>query len=143
MTRNIKHKYPSEYFIFLSDTGVNFAHFPSGSHLVVVDPNPHFQAYFDANKSKFTGIRPEKFIITTGLCCCFCLIIITSKMILSFSFSPSIDTSLFLFYMHVTLLLIRLYFIVPKYTYNWPKIKKTDLFSIQIISNYTFRSYYF
>lgn len=47
-------------------TGVNFPHYPDGSHVVVVDPNPHFQSYFDANRKKFPNIHSEGIIVTTG-----------------------------------------------------------------------------
>ncbi|KAK4303936.1 hypothetical protein Pmani_024090 [Petrolisthes manimaculis] len=47
-------------------TGVNLAHYPKGSHLVVVDPNPNFKSYYDSNKEKFSNILTEEFFVTTG-----------------------------------------------------------------------------
>lgn len=47
-------------------TGVNFAHYPNGSHLVVVDPNPNFRKYYEDNKKKFPDIQAEEIIVTTG-----------------------------------------------------------------------------
>lgn len=47
-------------------TGVNFAHYPAGSHLVVVDPNPNFKHYYDANRKQFPHIKAEDFFVTTG-----------------------------------------------------------------------------
>nr|XP_053626495.1 putative methyltransferase-like protein 7A [Cherax quadricarinatus] len=37
-------------------TGVNFEFYPDGTRLVVVDPNPHFKAYYDNNRKKFPNI---------------------------------------------------------------------------------------
>ncbi|XP_066946308.1 thiol S-methyltransferase TMT1A-like [Macrobrachium rosenbergii] len=47
-------------------TGVNFAFYPEGSHLVVVDPNPYYKDYYYANIKKFSHIHPEEFHIATG-----------------------------------------------------------------------------
>ncbi|KAF2367839.1 S-adenosyl-L-methionine-dependent methyltransferase [Trinorchestia longiramus] len=47
-------------------TGTNFKFYPDGCHLVVVDPNPHFERYYNTNKVKFPNIRSEEFIVTTG-----------------------------------------------------------------------------
>ncbi|XP_069938060.1 thiol S-methyltransferase TMT1A [Cherax quadricarinatus] len=47
-------------------TGVNFEFYPDGTRLVVVDPNPHFKAYYDNNRKKFPNIHSEEFIITTA-----------------------------------------------------------------------------
>ncbi|XP_045116454.1 methyltransferase-like protein 7A isoform X2 [Portunus trituberculatus] len=47
-------------------TGVNFAHYPEGSHLVVVDPNPHFKSYFEENRKSFPHLQVEDFVVTTG-----------------------------------------------------------------------------
>ncbi|KAG0726208.1 Methyltransferase-like protein 7A [Chionoecetes opilio] len=47
-------------------TGTNFAHYPDGTRLVVVDPNPHFKSYYDANRQKFPKIHSEEIILTTG-----------------------------------------------------------------------------
>lgn len=47
-------------------TGVNFSHYPSGSHLMVVEPNPHFVKYYNDNRKKFPNIRSEEILKTTG-----------------------------------------------------------------------------
>lgn len=47
-------------------TGVNFSHYPDGTHLVVVDPNPHFIKYYNANRKNFPKINSEDIIVTTG-----------------------------------------------------------------------------
>uniref|UniRef100_A0A0P4WD28 Methyltransferase type 11 domain-containing protein n=2 Tax=Scylla olivacea TaxID=85551 RepID=A0A0P4WD28_SCYOL len=47
-------------------TGVNFQYYPDGSHLIVVDPNPHFAKYYDENRKKFPNIHSEEILITTG-----------------------------------------------------------------------------
>ncbi|XP_042871280.1 methyltransferase-like protein 7A [Penaeus japonicus] len=47
-------------------TGSNFAYYPPDTHLVVVDPNPNFAKYFQANKDKFDHIRCERVITSTG-----------------------------------------------------------------------------
>ncbi|KAK3895893.1 hypothetical protein Pcinc_000501 [Petrolisthes cinctipes] len=47
-------------------TGVNFSHYPDGTHLVVVDPNPHFASYYDNNRKKFPNIESEEILVTTG-----------------------------------------------------------------------------
>merc|ERR1712002_112740 len=46
--------------------GMNFAHYPEGTRLTVVDPNPHFEQYYNKNKKKFSNIHSEKFLLTTG-----------------------------------------------------------------------------
>lgn len=52
--------------LFPPAAGVNFAHYPNGSHLVVVDPNPNFKKYYEDNKKKFSDIQAEEIIVTTG-----------------------------------------------------------------------------
>ncbi|KAG7175849.1 Methyltransferase-like protein 7A-like 1 [Homarus americanus] len=47
-------------------TGVNFSHYPNGSHLTVVDPNPHFVKYYNDNRKKFPNIHSQDIIVTTG-----------------------------------------------------------------------------
>lgn len=47
-------------------TGVNFAHYPEGTHLVVIDPNPHYKDYYYDNINKFQHIHPEEFHVATG-----------------------------------------------------------------------------
>nr|XP_045589138.1 thiol S-methyltransferase METTL7B-like isoform X2 [Procambarus clarkii] len=47
-------------------TGTNFAYYPEGARLVVVDPNPHFKAYYDNNRKKFPNIHSEEIIVSTG-----------------------------------------------------------------------------
>ncbi|KAK4304457.1 hypothetical protein Pmani_023580 [Petrolisthes manimaculis] len=47
-------------------TGVNFSHYPDGTHLVVVDPNPHFASYYDTNRKNFPNIESEDILVTTG-----------------------------------------------------------------------------
>ncbi|XP_063606092.1 thiol S-methyltransferase TMT1A-like [Penaeus indicus] len=47
-------------------TGVNFSHYPDGSRLVVVDPNPHFKSYYNDNRKKFPNIQAEEILVTTG-----------------------------------------------------------------------------
>lgn len=47
-------------------TGVNFSHYPNGSHLVVVDPNPYFRKYYNDNRKKFPNIRSEDILVTAG-----------------------------------------------------------------------------
>lgn len=47
-------------------TGTNFAYYPEGTHLIVVDPNPHFRKYYDANRKKFPNIQSEDILISTG-----------------------------------------------------------------------------
>ncbi|KAK8394121.1 hypothetical protein O3P69_006365 [Scylla paramamosain] len=47
-------------------TGVNFAYYPDGTRLVVVDPNPHFRSYYNENRKKFPNIHSEEIIVTTG-----------------------------------------------------------------------------
>lgn len=47
-------------------TGTNFAHYPEGTRLTVIDPNPHFRQYYNENRSKFPNIHSEDIILTTG-----------------------------------------------------------------------------
>ncbi|XP_064087812.1 thiol S-methyltransferase TMT1A-like [Macrobrachium nipponense] len=47
-------------------TGVNFSHYPDGTQLIVVDPNPHFVKYYNENRKKFPNIASEEIIVTTG-----------------------------------------------------------------------------
>lgn len=47
-------------------TGANFAHYPDGTLLTVVDPNPHFKKYYEANRKKFPNIQAEDIIVSTG-----------------------------------------------------------------------------
>ncbi|XP_050696019.1 putative methyltransferase-like protein 7A [Eriocheir sinensis] len=47
-------------------TGVNFPYYPEGSHLIVVDPNPHFAQYYNENRKKFPNIQSEEILVTTG-----------------------------------------------------------------------------
>ncbi|XP_069181888.1 thiol S-methyltransferase TMT1B-like [Procambarus clarkii] len=47
-------------------TGTNFAYYPEGARLVVVDPNPHFKAYYDNNRKKFPNIHSEEIIVSTA-----------------------------------------------------------------------------
>ncbi|XP_064095563.1 thiol S-methyltransferase TMT1A-like [Macrobrachium nipponense] len=47
-------------------TGTNFAHYPDGTLLTVVDPNPHFKKYYEANRKKFPNIQAEDIIVSTG-----------------------------------------------------------------------------
>ncbi|KAG0714960.1 Methyltransferase-like protein 7A [Chionoecetes opilio] len=66
-TRNYARITPSESWKSeLAQVCVNFAHYPAGSRLVVVDPNPHFKSYFDDNIKNFSHIQAEEFIVTTG-----------------------------------------------------------------------------
>jgi len=46
-------------------TGTNFQHYPP-CHLTVVDPNPHFRAYYDANRAQFPSISSEEIIVGFG-----------------------------------------------------------------------------
>lgn len=52
--------------LFPSAAGVNFTHYPAGSHLVAVDPNPNFKKFYGNNKKKFPNIEAEEIIQTTG-----------------------------------------------------------------------------
>ncbi|XP_047741457.1 thiol S-methyltransferase METTL7B [Hyalella azteca] len=47
-------------------TGTNFQFYPDGCHLVVVDPNPYFESYYNANKAKFPNIKTQEFIVAKG-----------------------------------------------------------------------------
>ncbi|KAB7493758.1 Methyltransferase-like protein 7B [Armadillidium nasatum] len=47
-------------------TGMNFGYYPNGTHLIVIDPNPHFKKYYDENRKKFSNIKSEEVIVTTG-----------------------------------------------------------------------------
>ncbi|KAB7505124.1 Methyltransferase-like protein 7A [Armadillidium nasatum] len=47
-------------------TGTNFEYYPNGTHLIVIDPNPHFKKYYDENRKKFSNIKSEEIIVTTG-----------------------------------------------------------------------------
>lgn len=47
-------------------TGANFAYYPEGTRLTVVDPNPHFKQYYNENRKKFPNIHSEDIILTTG-----------------------------------------------------------------------------
>jgi len=47
-------------------SGANFKWYPDGCHLTVIDPNPHFQSYYDKNKAKFPNIGSEEFIVGFG-----------------------------------------------------------------------------
>ncbi|XP_068248931.1 thiol S-methyltransferase TMT1A-like [Palaemon carinicauda] len=47
-------------------TGMNFAHYPEGTRLTVIDPNPHFKQYYNENRKKFPNIHSEDIIQTTG-----------------------------------------------------------------------------
>jgi len=46
-------------------TGTNFQHYPP-CHLTVVDPNPHFRTYYDANRAQFPSIKSEEIIVGFG-----------------------------------------------------------------------------
>ncbi|KAG0706842.1 Methyltransferase-like protein 7A [Chionoecetes opilio] len=43
-------------------TGVNFSYYPDGSHLIVVDPNPHFANYYNENRKKYPNIHSEEIL---------------------------------------------------------------------------------
>lgn len=47
-------------------TGLNFEYYPNGTRLVVVDPNPHFDKYYNENRSKFPNIHSEEIIVCYG-----------------------------------------------------------------------------
>lgn len=47
-------------------TGLNFSHYPDGSDLVAVDPNPHFSKYYNDNRKKFPNIHSCEVINSTG-----------------------------------------------------------------------------
>jgi len=47
-------------------TGTNFKWYPDGCHLIVLDPNPHFKAYYDKKRSKFPNIKSEEIIVGFG-----------------------------------------------------------------------------
>ncbi|XP_068249297.1 thiol S-methyltransferase TMT1A-like [Palaemon carinicauda] len=47
-------------------TGTNFAYYPEGTRLTVIDPNPHFKHYYNENRTKFPNIHSEDIIQTTG-----------------------------------------------------------------------------
>lgn len=47
-------------------SGTNFAYYPDGTQLIVVDPNPHFKSYYNENRQKFPNIHSEEFIVTTA-----------------------------------------------------------------------------
>ncbi|XP_050740127.1 putative methyltransferase-like protein 7A isoform X1 [Eriocheir sinensis] len=44
-------------------TGTNFAYYPDGTHLVAVEPNPHFKPYYDHNRHQFPNIQSEEVIV--------------------------------------------------------------------------------
>jgi len=46
--------------------GANFKYYPEDCHLVVVDPNPFFKQYYDANRSKYPHIKSEEIIVAAG-----------------------------------------------------------------------------
>ncbi|CAL4098667.1 unnamed protein product, partial [Meganyctiphanes norvegica] len=47
-------------------TGLNFEFYPNGTRLVVVDPNPHFDKYYNENRAKFPNIHSEEIIVCYG-----------------------------------------------------------------------------
>jgi len=47
-------------------TGLNFEYYPNGTRLVVVDPNPHFDKYYNENRGKFPNIHSEEIIVCYG-----------------------------------------------------------------------------
>lgn len=47
-------------------SGTNFKYYPDGSHLVVVDPNPHFKQYYNENRAEFPQIKSEEIIVCKG-----------------------------------------------------------------------------
>ncbi|KAK3883853.1 hypothetical protein Pcinc_011850 [Petrolisthes cinctipes] len=46
--------------------GTNLSHYPDGSHLIVIDPNPHFVDYYNKNRAKYPNIKSENVIVSTG-----------------------------------------------------------------------------
>lgn len=47
-------------------TGVNLEFYPSGTHLVSIEPNPFFERHFKENQSKFSQITVENFVKGTA-----------------------------------------------------------------------------
>ncbi|RXG67628.1 Methyltransferase-like protein 7B [Armadillidium vulgare] len=47
-------------------TGMNFRYYPNGTHLIVIDPNPHFKKYYDENRKNFSNIKSEEVIVTSA-----------------------------------------------------------------------------
>ena len=44
-------------------TGANFKYYPSGTDVVCVDPNPHFDSYLKSNSEKFPHVHLEEFVL--------------------------------------------------------------------------------
>ncbi|KAG7158840.1 methyltransferase-like protein 7A [Homarus americanus] len=47
-------------------TGVNFAHYPEGTHLVGVDRNLHFKSYWEENRKQFPNIYSGEMLTTSA-----------------------------------------------------------------------------
>ncbi|CAL4120878.1 unnamed protein product, partial [Meganyctiphanes norvegica] len=47
-------------------SGVNLKHYPEGSHLICVDPNPYFAEYFNTIRKDFPNIKSEEIIVSPG-----------------------------------------------------------------------------
>ena len=43
-------------------SGTNFQFFPSGSSVIALEPNPHFQKYLEKNAKKFPGVEVQKVV---------------------------------------------------------------------------------
>ncbi|KAK4309558.1 hypothetical protein Pmani_018821 [Petrolisthes manimaculis] len=46
--------------------GTNLTYYPDGSHLIVIDPNPHFVDYYNKNRANYPNIKSENVIVSTG-----------------------------------------------------------------------------
>uniref|UniRef100_A0A2P2I129 Methyltransferase-like protein 7A n=1 Tax=Hirondellea gigas TaxID=1518452 RepID=A0A2P2I129_9CRUS len=71
--KNVKSKFPEHQktnSIRILEVGVgigtNFKFYPDGCHLVVVDPNPHWEQYYNSNRSKFPQIKSQDIIVAYG-----------------------------------------------------------------------------
>lgn len=47
--------------------GANFSMYPDNTRLIVADPNPYFEKYFEENKAKFPNIKTETIIVAKGM----------------------------------------------------------------------------
>ncbi|KAK7071124.1 Methyltransferase domain [Halocaridina rubra] len=46
--------------------GANFKFYPVGCHLVAVDPNPHFEKYYNDKRANFPQIKSADIVVSTG-----------------------------------------------------------------------------
>lgn len=46
--------------------GANFSMYPDNTRLVVADPNPYFEKYFNEHKAKFPNVKCETIIVAKG-----------------------------------------------------------------------------